>query len=177
MGNLIIKIQGPVASWGRSTDSPRAAAVTYPYNRSSTAPAIHDIPSPELHTGPQPIPLRDRTLVTARSNSMFLGLDQRIRSRSRTSTVVSVVVHIVVITLVLWVAMAIHSPVVDSSLSTVAPVPFTLYDPAPTARDAGGQSARRRRRRRRASHHSSNSGISAEDRRKNSGHSPGSEEN
>jgi periplasmic protein TonB len=29
------------------------------------------------------------------------------------------------------VAMVIHSPVVDSSLSAVAPVPFTLYDPPP----------------------------------------------
>jgi periplasmic protein TonB len=131
MGNLIIRIQGPAASWGRSTDSPRAAAVTYPYNRSSTAPAIHEIPSPEPQTGPQPIPMRDRTLVATRSNSMFLGLDQRIRSRSRASTVLSVFVHIGVIALILWVAMVIHSPVVDSSLSAVAPVPFTLYDPPP----------------------------------------------
>jgi TonB family protein len=62
---------------------------------------------------------------------MFLGLDERIHSRSRTSTVVSVSVHIVVIALVLWAAVAIHSPVVDSPVATVTPVHFTLYEPPP----------------------------------------------
>ena len=129
MGNLIIKLQGPASGWGRSIESPRGADVAYPYNRSSTAPAIRDIPSPELQ--PQPVAPRGRVLVAARSNSMFLGLDERIRSRSRTSAVVSISVHIVVIALILWVAMAIHSPVVDSPLATVTPVHFTLYDPPP----------------------------------------------
>jgi TonB family protein len=131
MGNLIIKIQGPAASWGHAPEAPRGAAVTYPYSRSSAAPALRDFPSPEPQTGPRPLPVRDRVLVAARGNSMFLGLDQRIRSRSRTSTVVSVSVHIVVIALILWVAVAIHSPVVDSPLATVTPVHFTLYDPPP----------------------------------------------
>jgi periplasmic protein TonB len=132
MGNLTIKIQGPAAAWGRSTDSSRGgSSVTYPYNRSSVAPALQEIAPPEFEPLPQPVPPRSGISVAPRSNSMFLGLDERIRSRSRTSTVVSVTVHIVVIALILWVAMAIHSPVVDSPIATVTPVHFTLYDPPP----------------------------------------------
>jgi TonB family protein len=132
MGNLTIKIQGPAAGWGRSADSSRSgSSVTYPYNRSSVASAPDDIPSPELQPLPQPVPPRSGISVAARSNSMFLGLDERIHSRSRTSTVVSVSVHIVVIALVLWAAVAIHSPVVDSPVATVTPVHFTLYEPPP----------------------------------------------
>ncbi len=132
MGNLIIKIQGPAADWGRSTDSSRGGArVTYPYSRSSTAPAMREIPSAEEHPLPQPVPPRAHALVATRSNTMFLGLDQRIRGRSRGSTVLSVFVHIAVIALILFLAVAIHSPVVGSSLNTVTPVQFTLYDPPP----------------------------------------------
>jgi TonB family protein len=61
---------------------------------------------------------------------MFLGLDQRIRRRSRSSTVVSVLLHVALIAGVLWLAMAVHNPVVDTS-QTVAPIQFTLYDPPP----------------------------------------------
>jgi TonB family protein len=61
---------------------------------------------------------------------MFLSLDQRVRSRSRSSTVVSVSLHIVLIAAVLWLASVVHTPVVDS-MTTVAPIQFTLYDPPP----------------------------------------------
>jgi TonB family protein len=70
-------------------------------------------------------------MLVARSNSMFLGLDQRIRRRSRSSTVLSVFLHIVIIASILWIATAFHAPVVDSSTTTVAPIQFTLYDPPP----------------------------------------------
>ncbi len=61
---------------------------------------------------------------------MFLGLDQRIRRRSRGSTVLSVFLHVAFIAGVLWLAMAVHNPVVDTA-QTVAPIQFTLYDPPP----------------------------------------------
>jgi TonB family protein len=61
---------------------------------------------------------------------MFLGLDQRIRGRSRSSTVVSVSLHLVLIAAVLWFAAVIHNPIVDAS-QTVVPIQFTLYDPPP----------------------------------------------
>ncbi len=132
MGDLIIKLHGDASDWGRSTDSSRGGArVNYPYSRSSVAPVFRDIPVPELQPGPQPVPPRARAFPVVRSNSMFLGLDQQIRGRSRSTTAVSVFVHILVITLILWAAMAIHSPVVDSSVVTVTPVHFTLYDPPP----------------------------------------------
>lgn len=61
---------------------------------------------------------------------MFLGLDQRIRRRSRSSTILSVSLHIVIIAAVLWLAMVVHNPVVDTQ-QTVVPIQFTLYDPPP----------------------------------------------
>jgi TonB family protein len=61
---------------------------------------------------------------------MFLGLDQRIRGRSRGSTFVSVTVHVAIIAAVLWLAMVIHNPVVDTS-QVATPIQFTLYDPPP----------------------------------------------
>jgi protein TonB len=126
MGNLIIRLQGPASRWGRSDDSSNSGArVTYPYNRSSTAPAY------DTESVPQPVSPRGRTALVARSNSMFLGLDERIRRRSRSSTVLSVFFHIALFALILWAAVAIHTPVVDSSLTTVAPIQFTLYDPPP----------------------------------------------
>jgi len=131
MGNLIIKLQGPSSRSSRSTDSSRSGArVTYPYNRSSTAPAIRDIPAPEMQSIPQPLSARGRAVLVPRSNSMFLGLDQRVRRRSRGSTVLSVFLHIAFIAAVLWLGMAVHTPVVDTS-QTVAPIQFTLYDPPP----------------------------------------------
>src|SRR5580704_5927900 len=155
MGNLIIKLQGPAARWGRLSDGssdvfPRGARVDYPYSRSSAAVALHDAfeepqttaqlgpqstPGTGLQsttqTGPQPISTRGRTALVVRNNPMFLSLDQRINGQPRSTTVVSVFVHIGIVALILWVAMAIHSPVVDSSLATVAPIQFTLYDPPP----------------------------------------------
>jgi periplasmic protein TonB len=155
MGNLIIKLQGPAARWGRLSDgssdvSPRGARVDYPYSRSSAAVALHDAfeepqttaqlgpqstPGTGLQsttqTGPQPISTRGRTALVARNNPMFLSLDQRINSRSRSTTAASVLAHIGIVALILWAAMAFHSPVVDSSLATVAPIQFTLYDPPP----------------------------------------------
>ena len=114
MGNLIIKLQGPAARWGRLSDgssdvSPRGARVDYPYSRSSAAVALHDAfeepqttaqlgpqstPGTGLQsttqTGPQPISTRGRTALVARNNPMFLSLDQRINSRSRSTTAASV---------------------------------------------------------------------------------------
>src|ERR1700685_1217741 len=103
MGNLIIKLQGPAARWGRSSDvSPRSARVDYPYSRSSAAVALRDTfeepqsepqsdPQSGSHsttqTGPQPISTRGRTALVTRNNPMFLSLDQGINSRSRSTTV------------------------------------------------------------------------------------------
>jgi periplasmic protein TonB len=135
MGNLIIKLQGPAARWARSADaSARGGRVEYPYSRSSTAVAFHDTfeePQSAAQSGPQPISIRGRAALVTRSNPMFLSLDQRINSRSRSTTVLSVSVHIAIVTFILWVALAIHTPVVDSSLAAVAPIQFTLYDPPP----------------------------------------------
>ncbi|HVN92104.1 MAG TPA: TonB family protein [Terracidiphilus sp.] len=61
---------------------------------------------------------------------MFLSLDQRIRRRSRGSTVLSFFVHGALIAGILYLGMLIHNPVVDTS-TTVAPIQFTLYDPPP----------------------------------------------
>ncbi len=93
--------------------------------------ASQSVPQTVPQTGPQPISTRGRTALVVRSNPMFLSLDQRINGRSRSTTVVSVLAHIGIVALILWVAMAFHSPVVDSSLATVAPIQFTLYDPPP----------------------------------------------
>ena len=147
MGNLIIKLQGPAARWGRSSDvSPRSARVDYPYSRSSAAVALRDTfeepqsepqsdPQSGSHsttqTGPQPISTRGRTALVTRNNPMFLSLDQRINSRSRSTTILSVFAHIGIVALILWIAMAFHTPVVDSSLAAVSPIQFTLYDPPP----------------------------------------------
>ncbi len=60
---------------------------------------------------------------------MFRGLDQHLASRSRGTTVVSVFVHGVVIAGILWLAVAIHNPVVSTAQMMVAPI--TLYAPAP----------------------------------------------
>jgi len=141
MGNLIIKLQGPAARWGRSADASPRPRAEYPYSRSSTA-ALRDTfeepqagpqsrPQPGPQFGPQPISTRGRAALVTRSNPMFLSLDQRVSSRSRTTTVFSVFVHIGIVAFILWVAMAIHTPVVDSSLAAVAPIQFTLYDPPP----------------------------------------------
>jgi len=129
MGNLILKLQGPAPRSNRSAHSSRGGArVEYPYNRSSTAPAIFDTAAPQ--PVPQPISVRGRTSLVPRSNSMFLGLDERIRRRSRTSTVFSVSLHFVIIAAILWLGMAIHTPVVNS-MTKVVPIQFTLYDPPP----------------------------------------------
>lgn len=129
MGNLILKLQGPTSRSNRSANSSLGGArVEYPYNRSSTAPAIFDASSPQPQFVPQPLPVRGRAALVPRSNSMFLGLDQRLRSRSRSSTVLSVSLHIVIIAAIVWIGMAVHTPVVDS-MTTVAPIQFTLYDP------------------------------------------------
>jgi len=134
MGNLVIRLQGPASRRSRSAEDSRAGArVEYPYSRSSTAPAIRDTPEePQLgpQLGPQPVATRGRAVLVARSDSMFLGLDQRIR-RSRTSTVLSVFLHVVIIAGILWIGMVAHGPVVDASTTTVAPIQFTLYDPPP----------------------------------------------
>jgi len=132
MGNLVIKLQGPASRRSRSAEDSRGSArVEYPYSRSSTAPAIHDISFPEPQRVPQPIATPTRAVLVARSNSMFLGLDQRVRPRSRNATLLSVSLHIIIIALVLWIGTAIHTPVVDSATTIVAPVQFTLYDPPP----------------------------------------------
>ena len=151
MGNLIIKLQGPAARWVRpSNASSRGERVDYPYSRSSAAVALPDtfdepqstaqngpLLGPQStrrstpQSGPQPISTRGRTALVARNNPMFLSLDQRMNGQSRSTTVVSVFVHIGIVTLILWLAMAIHTPVVDSSLAAVAPIQFTLYDPPP----------------------------------------------
>lgn len=80
---------------------------------------------------PSSFSTRGRAALVARGNSMFLGLDQRVRRRSRSSTVLSVFLHIVMIATILWIGMGVHGPVVDSSMTTVAPIQFTLYDPPP----------------------------------------------
>jgi protein TonB len=132
MGNLIIKLQGPAARSSRLANSSRGGAhVQYPYNRSSAALEIRDNSFPQPQFVPQPLPARGRaSLVPPRGNTMFLGLDQRIRSRSRSSTVLSVFLHAAIIAAILWLAMAVHNPVVDAT-QTVAPIQFTLYDPPP----------------------------------------------
>jgi TonB family protein len=61
---------------------------------------------------------------------MFVGLDQRLRRRSRGSTVLSVLLHVAIIAGVLCLATMIHNPVVDTS-TIVSPIQFTLYDPPP----------------------------------------------
>lgn len=131
MGNLVIRIQGPASRWNRSGDSSRGdGRVAYPYNRSSAAPQISDDSSAEMQPVPRSIPPRGRAALVVRGNSMFLGLDQRVRRRSRSTTVLSVLVHLIFIAGILWLGMAIHTPVVDST-ATVAPIQFTLYDPPP----------------------------------------------
>jgi len=141
MGNLIIRLQGPAARWGRPADASPRARVEYPYSRSSTA-ALHDAfeepqaepqSRPQLgpQSAPQPISTRGRAALVMRSTPMFVGLDQRISRGSRSTTIVSVFVHVGIVALLLWVAMAVHTPVVDSSLAVVAPIQFTLYDPPP----------------------------------------------
>ena len=131
MGNLILKLQGPASRSNRSADSSRGRArVEYPYSRSSAAPALRDT-FPEPQSLPQrPLSARGRASLVPRSNSMFLGLDQRIRRRSRSSTVLSVFLHVAFIAGILWLAMAVHNPVVDTS-QTTTPIQFTLYDPPP----------------------------------------------
>ena len=131
MGNLILKLQGPASRSNRSADSSRGRArVEYPYSRSSAAPALRDT-FPEPQSLPQrPLSARGRAALVPRSNSMFLGLDQRIRCRSRGSAFVSVTVHVAIIAAVLWLAMVIHNPVVDTS-QVATPIQFTLYDPPP----------------------------------------------
>jgi TonB family protein len=131
MGNLILKLQGPASRSQRSADSSRGRVrVEYPYNRSSAAPALRET-FPEPQPVLQPLSARGRaSLVPPRGNTMFLGLDQRIRRRSRGSTVLSVFLHFSFIAAILWLAMAVHNPVVDTS-QTVAPIQFTLYDPPP----------------------------------------------
>jgi protein TonB len=143
MGKLIIKLQGPASRSIRpSHHSDGGARSAYSYNRSSAALAINETPSPDARLDarpdtrfatqpmPQPISPRGRAVLVPRGNSMFLGLDQRFRSRSRGSTVLSVSLHVVIIAAILWLGMAIHTPVVDTS-TTVAPIQFTLYDPPP----------------------------------------------
>lgn len=131
MGNLILRLQGPASRSSRSASSPRGAApVQYSYNRSSAALELQDAPSPEPRFVPPPSPPRARAALVPRGNTMFLGLDQRIRGRSRGSTVLSVSVHVAIIAAVLWLAMVIHNPTVDSS-QVVTPIQFTLYDPPP----------------------------------------------
>ena len=145
MGKLIVKLQGPAARWGRSADASSRAHVEYPYSRSSTA-ALPDtfeepqsqpesMPQSGLQSGPQfgsqPISTRGRAALVTRSNPMFLSLDQRISRQSRSTTLLSVVAHIGIVALILWVAMAIHTPLVNSSLAAVVPIQFTLYDPPP----------------------------------------------
>jgi TonB family protein len=91
---------------------------------------IRDISSQGPRSVPQPISTRSRAALVSRDNSMFLGLDQRVRRRSRSSTVLSVFLHIVIIAVILWAGMAAHGPVVDTA-TTIAPIQFTLYDPPP----------------------------------------------
>ncbi|MGD0096577.1 MAG: energy transducer TonB [Terracidiphilus sp.] len=92
---------------------------------------------------PLSVPAHDRAVLVARGNCMFLGLDERVRRRSRSSSILSVSLHIVFIAAILWIGMAVHTPVVDST-TAVAPVNVTLYDPPPpvfqvnTARGGGG---------------------------------------
>lgn len=131
MGNLILKLQGPASRSNRSASSSRGGAhVPYPYNRSSAALDLSDASSPQPQFVPQPVPARARAALVPRSNSMFLGLDQRIRRRSRGSTVVSVFLHVAIIAGILWLAMLVQNPVVDTA-QTVVPIQFTLYDPPP----------------------------------------------
>ncbi len=131
MGNLIIKLQAPAPRSSRSADLSRSRGrAEYPYNRSSAAPALRET-FPEPQSLPQPRSARGRaSLVPPRGNTMFLGLDQRIRRRSRSSTVLSVFLHFAFVAGILWLAMAVHNSVVDTS-QTVAPIQFTLYDPPP----------------------------------------------
>jgi protein TonB len=106
-------------------------SVPQPLPQSVPQPTIQTGPQPTTQTGPQPLSTRGRAVLVPRSNPMFLSLDQRINSRSRSTTVVSVFAHIGIVAFILWAAMAIHTPVVDSSLAKVAPIQFTLYDPPP----------------------------------------------
>ena len=134
MGNLILKLQGPASRSSRSANSSRGGAhVQYPYNRSSAAfeaLEIRDAAFAQPQVVTQPLPARGRASLVPRGNSMFLGLDQRIHRRSRASTVLSVCLHVAFIAGILWLAMAVHNPVVDT-VQTVAPIQFTLYDPPP----------------------------------------------
>lgn len=131
MGNLILRLQGPASRSSRAASSPRRGApVQYSYNRSSAALELQDASSPQPQFLPQPVPARARAVLVPRGNTMFLGLDQRIRGRSRGSTFVSVTVHVAIIAAVLWLAMVIHNPVVDTS-QVATPIQFTLYDPPP----------------------------------------------
>jgi TonB family protein len=84
----------------------------------------------QFQPAPEPVAPRGRAVLVPRGNTMFLGLDQRVRGRSRGSTVLSVLTHVAIISGILWLATIIHNPVIDTS-TTVAPIQFTLYDPPP----------------------------------------------
>ncbi len=128
MGNLILKLQGPAPRTTRKVESTREARVDYPYNRSSAALKVEEAPLPQFQ--PAPLSMRGRATLVPRNNTMFLSLDQRMRRSSRGSTVLSVFLHVAIIAAILWLAMVIHNPVVDTA-QTVAPIQFTLYDPPP----------------------------------------------
>ncbi len=130
MGNLVIKLQGPASRSSRLADTPRGGHIEYPYSRSSAALKVSEAPDQEFHPAPQTLAARGRAALVPRGNTMFLGLDQRVRRRSRGSTVLSVLMHVAIVAGILWLATVVHNPVVDTS-TIVSPIQFTLYDPPP----------------------------------------------
>ncbi len=126
------------------------ARLTGDYNSSSLALDLGTT-SAEI-TSPAPLFISRRHWPTGKTRAplMFQGLDETAFRRGRSgSTTFSFIVHFAIVAGVLWLAMNLHTTVMQTAPAELTPLHFTLYDPppppvmpvakAPTGGGGGGQ--------------------------------------